>query len=462
MHPTQAPVQPREQIRTPRLINAVLAVTAVYSAAWLVYALAADKQLYQKIGPAAVALGCLVVFRFGVAVRVVTALLIGGIVLGMYAGEIVLGMSDPELKLEQAVRKEAARAGTAFDGRTRFQVIMDLRRQGVSAYPPLYPHVLIESPLLVDGAPTIPLASLPEVTTISCNEDGQYLRFMTDERGFRNPTGIWQRGRTGMGIIGDSMALGECVAPAENTIAGQIRARYPDTLTLGAGGNGPLLELASLREYMSLLKPATVLWFFYEGNDMNDLETDKAAPLLRRYLATDFRQGLAEKQPGLNQAIQKFFDQEAAEAEKGRQTAPWRQRLKEFLVLHQLRGVVNQIFPPAPHWDFDLLEKVFRQGHDEIQGWGGRMVICYLPAPFRYEYPFSRQRRAELQEIHRRVMMMAEALRVPVIDTSTLFSDAPAAQSSNLTRYFYPYFAHYRPEGHRMIGQAIVKRLSGE
>jgi len=35
--------------------------------------------------------------------------------------------------------------------------------------------------------------------------------------------------------------------------------------------NGPLAELASLVEYGPLIKPKTVIWLYYEGNDPTDL-----------------------------------------------------------------------------------------------------------------------------------------------------------------------------------------------
>lgn len=45
-----------------------------------------------------------------------------------------------------------------------------------------------------------------------------------------------------------------------------------------------LFGLASLVEYGPILRPKLVAWFFYEGNDLIDLELERRSPLLMRYL----------------------------------------------------------------------------------------------------------------------------------------------------------------------------------
>ena len=47
------------------------------------------------------------------------------------------------------------------------------------------------------------------------------------------------------------------------------------TLTLGMAGNGPLTELASLKEYSKNMKVKNIFWIYFERNDLNDLKKEK-------------------------------------------------------------------------------------------------------------------------------------------------------------------------------------------
>src|SRR5207248_6703505 len=109
---------------------------------------------------------------------------------GLYCAELVLEMRDPEAAKRDRIRKAAQQDGIPFDPRTRLQVITDLRKHGVVAYPPFYPYLLLNSPVSIDGVDTLPAGSISNAMTVSCNEGGQYLTFTTDEHGFANPPGI--------------------------------------------------------------------------------------------------------------------------------------------------------------------------------------------------------------------------------------------------------------------------------
>ena len=56
-----------------------------------------------------------------------------------------------------------------------------------------------------------------------------------------------------------------------------------------------MLELATIAEYLPDLKPRIVLWFYFEGNDLHELEeTEKESPLLmEEFHGKGMRQNLA-------------------------------------------------------------------------------------------------------------------------------------------------------------------------
>ena len=88
-----------------------------------------------------------------------------------------------------------------------------------------------------------------------------------------------------------------------------IRQRYPGTLNLGIEGNGPLVMLATLKEYAAVVRPKVVLWFYFEGNDLADLKKERQSPLLNRYLKTnESSQELFSRQPEVDRALSNYLE----------------------------------------------------------------------------------------------------------------------------------------------------------
>lgn len=132
-----------------------------------------------------------------------------------------------------------------------------------------------KSVLTLDGTEVFPHGGMSNKVTAYCNESGTHEWYESDEHGFHNPKGVWSAAQIDVVAVGDSYTQGHCVASDTNFVA-LIRQRYPRTLNLGINGQGPLMTLATLRDYGLSLKPKIVLWFFYEGNDMTDLAEEKS------------------------------------------------------------------------------------------------------------------------------------------------------------------------------------------
>ena len=193
---------------------------------------------------------------------------------------------------KKAAAELTAKWGNTIDTRTADEVIADLRTRNVEALPIITPanHLLIAQPdgsqrsaISVDGEEVLPLAAVSNTVTVLCNENGQWIDYRSDQRGFSNPNEIWQSDRLDIAALGDSFTHGYCV-PADKTFVALIRKRYPATLNLGIAGDGPLLMLAKLKEYVSPRQPRIVLWFYFEGNDLTDLQRERQSMLLRNYL----------------------------------------------------------------------------------------------------------------------------------------------------------------------------------
>src|SRR5262249_1090715 len=169
-----------------------------------------------------------------------------------------------------------------FDTRTKLDLIRDLESHNIRAIPAIAPGFLLKrqgdgtekSMVKINGVERLPLGGIANTVTVFCNEDGKYVIYESDEHGFHTPKGIWNAGHLDIAAVGDSFVQGYCV-PSDQNFVSLIRKHYPATLNLGELGNGPLAELATLKEYLPSLRPKAVLWVYFEGNDLDDLAREK-------------------------------------------------------------------------------------------------------------------------------------------------------------------------------------------
>ena len=78
-------------------------------------------------------------------------------------------------------------------------------------------------------------------------------------------------------------------------------------------GNGPLIEYATLREYLNT-NVKKVLWIYYEGNDLGNLENEKTNDILINYLKDlNFTQNLKFKQNDIDSLLSNLIEEREKE-----------------------------------------------------------------------------------------------------------------------------------------------------
>ena len=145
---------------------------------------------YHFVIPAALGAAAFAALRLPPPWRWAVTLSLLSCVVVLYAAEIYLGFVD--LRPARVDRRP-------FDGRTKIEVIADLRRDGVDAYPTMRAKNFLAPnangalvPVLSDrSGGLLPLASLPGKNVVVCNETGQWLTDRADAHGFHNPPGSW-------------------------------------------------------------------------------------------------------------------------------------------------------------------------------------------------------------------------------------------------------------------------------
>ena len=148
----------------------------------------------------------------------------------------------------------------------------------------------------------IPLSGISNLKTIFCNENRYYANYKSDKYGFRNQDDIWDQEVIDYLLLGDSFVHGACVMN-KDTISEIIRKKtQSNVLNLGMSGNGPIRNLAVMREYILKKKIKKLLYFHYAGNDWEDIIIEKSNPILINYLKDiNFTQDLIKKTKKLDE-----------------------------------------------------------------------------------------------------------------------------------------------------------------
>ena len=391
---------------------------------------------------------------------------------GSYAAEAIM------LSHRVTPAQGAARDGIAFDNRTIHEVVGDERAKGVPAVPAIMPAALYTVRgkwVTLNGQEAITAGGISKAPTIHCNERGFYANYQSDEHGFKNPAGLWNPGAVHLALIGDSYTHGDCV-DERASISGVLRQRFRGTLSLGMPGNGPLLELAGVHEYLTLVKPPRVLWMFYQ-NDFDDLMRESQSPVLRRYLEPGFRMGLDGHQEEIDAQLQVIWKDLAqregsaswphwlAQIGVTRRNCPlWLQDMAlhqlqtwtaHFIQLTEIRQFVNaavagRLSQPAPvtsRLPPVALTEVLRQARQEVEAWGGKMYFVYIPS-------YGDLKTSSSIGVWQKAMSAAHDAGLPVIDLLPVFRNHP--QPMDLFSYAY---SHYNERGYAVAAAGLRDAL---
>lgn len=391
---------------------------------------------------------CLAALRLPETARSSLALVLVSAVVATYGFEGYLVIRQLQARAESG-RVEGG------DTRTKYEVARDLRAAGRIAYPAVFPAYLLQtgfdgklrSPLVVNGREVLPLGGVAGVETVLCNEAGPYITYVSDRYGFNNPDSAWDR-PTRIATVGDSFTQGVCVEP-EATYS-----RLLGALNLGSSGAGPLIELAALKEYLPSRKPAVVLWFFYEGNDLpGDLAIEKKSPLLMAYL--DGReQGLSAHPGEADAALRHYIDTLiAAEPNRVETTAGPLQDAISFVGLARLRAALR--LPNATgESDYALFARVLDTAKDRVASWSGRLVLVYIPTECGILGGCDRA----TETLRARVRDIARDVGVELIDLTPIlagYSDRPALFTRRTG-------GHFGTVGNRVVADTVRARLQAD
>ena len=296
--------------------------------------------------------------------------------------------------------------------------------------------------------------------TVSCGEDLKYRLINNDMYGFKNPNYIYEKNMD-VAILGDSYAEGLCM-DENNDTPGHLRNLGINTINLGITGSGPLVSLAVFREYVEIFKPKNVIYFYFEGNDIGELEWEKNKTNLKKYLNNDYKQNHYERKKEIinflkisEKEVLSFLDNYKNNVEDKNEFVS---HLKDIGELTLLRGALKNIinFNKTNSLDEELFFSILNIMKQNTEKWQGNFILVYVPSWSRYFTKFNEdnllfaQKEIIIDELQKR--------NIDYIDLESFFS-----KEKNKEQY-YPlgYIGHFNSKGYKVIADLIKKKIDGK
>ena len=341
--------------------------------------------------------------------------------------------------------------GKKFDKRSRIEVFNEKKKYD--------PDVVIGMPpsLFNENKNLIPLSGISNSYTIFCNENGYFSNYVSDRYGFNNPDEEWDKKNIDYVLLGDSFVQGACVNRPYD-IASILRNKKYNVLNFGYATNGPLLQLASLKEFMPD-NVKNVLWFFYEGNDLNDLEREKKSNILINYFYDkNFSQNIKDKQDEVDSLSRtKFLEIEKFNKELALKNNKLKYKVLKFIRLDQTKELLfkkdnlKNIDSGINKGDFDyiLFESILLEAKRITEISKSNFYFIYLPWYYRYERGIEAYSYNKIKKI--------------VIDNNINFIDIDTLvfQKEKFPLKYFPFrkFGHYNESGYFKVSNEIINNV---
>ena len=279
---------------------------------------------------------------------------------------------DISKKREDIFQKEYNKK---YEKKTRWYYFKEQKRKNPNIRPIVPPYIYINSDYEL-----FPLSGFSNLETIYCNELGFYSKYKSDKYGFRNENTLWDTKSVDFLMIGDSFGHGACVS-TENGIQKNLEKLWNQKkkiLNLSYGGNGPLIEYATLKEYANDLEIKNILWFFTEVNDLVDLNLELTDSKLIKYLKNkNYSQNLSLNQAKLNSQHEKMLQKRISDKKKNKITKIFKLSKIRTLIQHNPKIEKSNECTQLPQKEFKEIIDLTQNFATEKNS---RLFFIYIPS----------------------------------------------------------------------------------
>ena len=291
--------------------------------------------------------------------------------------------------------------------------------------------------------------------TIDCNENGYFSIYLSDRFGFNNPNDQWESENIKYILLGDSFVHGACVN-RPNDIASQLRIlSNKNVINLGYKANGPLSMLATLKEYMPK-NTENVLWFYFEGNDLNDLESELNNEILIKYFYNiNFKQNLKKKQKNIDllnkKIIFKSIDLEDRIIDQATRNARLKNKLLKFIRLNETKKVFNlkKIEQTEKKLPIEQFKNIIENAKKYVEKNNSKLHFVYLPQ-------FERYNNKVLNSNYDQIKQIVKELDINFID---VHKEVFLKHKDPLELFPFKMWGHYNENGYKKVTNHIYENL---
>lgn len=361
-------------------------------------------------------------------------------VLSLYLFEGFLIYKDlysKEEKLKELIYEK--QTGNKWDRRKDIEIYRDLKKTNNNITIKVAPFFFVNK-----NYSLFPVSGISNSVTIFNNENGYYSIYKSDRYGFNNPDSEWDKKEIEYMILGDSFAHGCCVN-RPNDISSVLRnLTKKSVINLAYSANGPLIEFATLREYLNT-NVKKVLWIYYEGNDLLDLEYEKKNNILVNYLNNlNFTQNLKFKQNEIDKLGINILHEKETEIKNEKVTSNFKNKFKKFIKIYNLRALIFPSQQPSPPPEF---KKILTLAKNFVEENNSKLFFIYLPEYYRYKTRYN-------ETNYNLVKNIVSDLKIPFID---IHKEVFKKQQNPLQLFPFELFGHYNVEGYKQVAETIYK-----
>ena len=389
------------------------------------------------------------------------------ILVSLLLSELYLSFS-PKFNHNLAIEKRSEQA-KLIEPRTKIEFINDLISNNIESVPVIPPIIWRKSLDDINSNTAnyskknniFPLSGISNKLTVNCNELGYWSTYNSDKHGFNNPNESYEVGLDVV-TIGDSFTHGACVKEGED-IASQLRNLDLSVLNFGYGGNGPLIELATLVDYATQYKPKNVLWFYHRG-DIFDLFLELKNEILIKYLEESFSQNLINRQKEIDDFLIKYLEKEVlyfnnkSNIQKNNEKSSLNNFIS-FFKLSNIRKLFNLYDTKYLCLDYfcdqasqEEFSKIIKTAKNKTENWGGKFYFVYLPSWEEYtnNKPFIKNKKE--------IIKIVEKENINLID----FHDVLKNKKDPLEYFAFKLPNHYTSEGYNLVSKQIYSHINSD
>lgn len=382
------------------------------------------------------------IITFFINYKIKQYLIISGmsLIVSLYLLEGYLTFKDQipkgQLLKEKLYEKQT---GNKWDKRNKLDIYNELKKNNTKVTVAYHPSNLLDK-----NYSTFPLSGPSNLKTIFCNENGYYSIYQSDRYGFNNPNNEWDKKEIEYLLVGDSFTQGACVN-RPNDISSVLRSiTNKSVLNLGIGGNGPLIEYATLREYLDT-NVKKVLWVYYEGNDLSNLRNEKTNTILINYLNDlNFTQNLKFKQKEIDEINFKLLER----ASKNVKKKTFKSQILKFIKIRNSRYLIlKSIKPKLENSLTPEFKKILELTKSLTSKNNSKLYFVYLPEYSRYKIDYDNTNYNLIKNI-------VTELNIPFIDIN---EEVFKKEQNPLKLFPFELLGHYNVNGYKKVAETIYK-----